>query len=79
MTNHFEVERPSLPAIALTTDSCMLTASIEEGYVDQIFARQIHALGKENDVLIVLTTRAHSDALYHAITAAKERQWISFY
>ena len=61
MLNHFEVERPPLPVIALSTDIAVLTAVSNEGHYDQIFARQIQAFGKEGDVLLTpLVTVAYA-------------------
>lgn len=71
MLNHFDVERPPLPAISLSTDVSLLTSS--DGHQEQIFARQIQALGREGDVLLVLSTSGNSDNLLHAISAANDR------
>lgn len=73
MINHFDVERPPLPVIALSTDMSILTAVSNEGHHDQIFARQIQALGQEGDVLIVLSTTGNSDSLLQAVDAANDR------
>jgi D-sedoheptulose 7-phosphate isomerase len=73
MINHFEVERPSLPAITLTGDISSLTSVANDSYYNQIFARQIHALGQENDVLIVLSTSGNADNILQAVNAANDR------
>ena len=73
MLNHFDVERPPLPVISLSTDMAVLTAFTNEGHYDQIYARQIQALGQEGDVLLVLTTSGNSDNLLHAVNAANDR------
>lgn len=73
MLNHFEVERPPLPVITLTTDMPALTAIANEGHYDQVFARQIQALGQENDVLIALTTTGNSNSVLNAVNAANEK------
>lgn len=73
MNNHFEVERPPLPVIALSNDISTLTAVANEGHYDQVFARQIQALGQEGDVLIALTTTGNSDSVLHAVNAANDR------
>lgn len=73
MLNHFEVERPPLPVIALGHDLSALTAIANEGHYDQVFARQIQALGHENDVLIAVTTTGHSNSILNAIHAAHEK------
>ena len=73
MLNHFEVERPPLPVIALSTDIAVLTAVSNEGHYDQIFARQIQAFGNEGDVLLTLSTTGHSDNILQAVNAANDR------
>lgn len=73
MLNHFEVERPSLPVIALNSDSASMTAIAHYSHCDQAFARQIHALGHERDVLMVLTTSGNSDSILNAVNAANDR------
>lgn len=73
MLNHFEVERPSLPVINLTGDPICLTSFANENHYGQAFARQIQALGQEQDVLVLLTTSGNSDSLLHALHAANER------
>ena len=73
MLNHFEVERPPLPVIALSTDIAVLTAVSNEGHYDQIFARQIQAFGKEGDVLLTLSTTGNSDNILQAVNAANDR------
>ncbi len=73
MLNHFEVERPPLPVIALTTDMSALTAVGNDGHYDQIFARQIQALGQQGDVLLALSTSGNSDSVLHAVNAANDR------
>ncbi|KTC84716.1 D-sedoheptulose-7-phosphate isomerase [Legionella drozanskii] len=73
MINHFEVERPSLPVIALTTDMSSLTSVANDGHYDQVFARQIQALGHEGDVLIALSTSGNADCILHAVNAANDR------
>lgn len=73
MVNHFEVERPPLPVIALSTDVSILTAASHEGQYNQVFARQIQAFGQEGDVLIVLTTSGNADNILLAVNAANDR------
>lgn len=73
MLNHFDVERPPLPVISLSTDLSVLTAVMNEGHYDQIFARQIHALGQEGDVLLALSTSGNADSILHAVNAANDR------
>lgn len=73
MLNHFEVERPSLPVINLSVDSVSVGSFANENHYGQVFARQIQALGQEQDVLLLLTTSGNSDSLLHALQAANER------
>lgn len=73
MLNHFDVERPPLPVMALTTDMTAMTAIANEGHYDQVFARQIQALGQENDVLIALSTTGNSNSILNAVNAANEK------
>ena len=73
MLNHFDVERPPLPVFSLSTDISVLTAVMSEGHYDQIFARQIQALGQEGDVLLTLSTTGNSDNVLHAVNAANDR------
>ena len=65
-------KRPGLPAIALTTDSSFITAfANDEGYED-VFARQVQALGKEGDILIGISTSGTSTNVMRAFEQAKE-------
>lgn len=73
MLNHFEVERPPLPVINLCADPICLSSFANEHHYAQVFARQIQALGQEQDVLIMLTTSGNSDSLIQALQAANER------
>ncbi|MBN9231802.1 MAG: phosphoheptose isomerase [Legionella sp. 40-6] len=73
MLNHFEVERPSLPAYNLSADAASISSFANEHHYNQVFARQIQALGQEQDVLLMLTTTGNSDSMLHALQAAQER------
>lgn len=73
MLNQFEVERPSLPVFNLSSDATSLSSSANDNHYSQFFARQIQALGQENDVLLLLTTSGNSDSMLHALHAANER------
>ena len=73
LINHFEVERPPLPVIALNTDPAIMTAIADEnGYAD-LFAKQIQAIGQEGDVLLVITTSGNTDSILRAVDAANDR------
>lgn len=69
----FERERPSLPAIALTTDSSTLTAISNDYHFDQIFAKQISSLGQTGDVLLAISTSGNSSNVVEAIKMAQQR------
>jgi D-sedoheptulose 7-phosphate isomerase len=73
MMNHFERERPSLPVITLTTDSAILSGFGLEGHFDQVFSRQIQALGQAGDVLLTLSTSGNAMSLLNAVHAAHDR------
>jgi D-sedoheptulose 7-phosphate isomerase len=70
----FERERPELGAIALTTDSSILTAIGNDYDFDRIFAKQVRALGQSGDVLLALSTSGNSANVLAAIEAAHERE-----
>ena len=57
---HFEKPRKALPAIALTTDTSILTAVGNDDGYEYVFSRQVEALGKKNDLLVILTTSGSS-------------------
>jgi D-sedoheptulose 7-phosphate isomerase len=73
LVNRFEMERPGLPAIALTTDSSALTSIANDYSYDDVFAKQITALGRNNDVLLAISTSGNSENVNRAIDAAHER------
>lgn len=69
----FRRERPGLPALALTTDTSVLTAAANDHGFETIFARQIEALGREGDVLFLHSTSGESENLLRAAAAARAR------
>ena len=69
----FERERPELGAIALTTDTSIITAIANDYSYEQIFAKQVRALGQSGDVLLAITTSGSSPNVLAAIQAAHER------
>jgi phosphoheptose isomerase len=73
LLNRFEMERPPLPAIALTTDSSTLTAIGNDYSYDDIFSKQIKALGQNGDVLLAISTSGNSANIIRAIDAAQDR------
>ena len=76
MLNRFEMERPGLPAIALTTDSSTLTSIANDYQFDDIFAKQIRALGQPGDVLLAMSTSGNSPNIVNAMHAAHDRDMI---
>jgi phosphoheptose isomerase len=74
LLNRFEMERPGLPAMALTTDSSTLTSIANDYAYREIFSKQVLALGREGDVLLAISTSGNSDNVAAAILAAHERQ-----
>lgn len=73
MLNRFERERPGLPALALTTDTSTLTSVANDYHFDEVFARQVRALGHEGDILMVYTTSGNSPNILSAVVAAHDR------
>jgi D-sedoheptulose 7-phosphate isomerase len=73
LINRFEIERPALAAIALTTDSSVLTSIANDYDYNNIFSRQVRGLGMANDVLIAISTSGNSINVVEAIHAAHER------
>lgn len=69
----FQKERRAVAAIALTTDTSILTAIGNDDAFDRVFARQIEALGESGDVAIGITTSGGSKNVLKAFTVAKER------
>ena len=73
LLNRFEMERPGLPAMALTTDSSTLTSISNDYAYEEIFSKQVRALGKPQDVLLAISTSGNSENVCRAISAAHER------
>ncbi|MFA7665598.1 MAG: phosphoheptose isomerase [Burkholderiaceae bacterium] len=73
LIGRFERERPELAAIALTTDSSILTAVANDYSFEQVFARQVRGLGREGDVLVAISTSGNSPNVLAAVEAARER------
>jgi D-sedoheptulose 7-phosphate isomerase len=74
MLNRFEMERPGLPAVALTTDSSTLTSIANDYSYDQVFSKQVSALGQQGDILLAISTSGNSTNVNRAIEAAHERE-----
>jgi D-sedoheptulose 7-phosphate isomerase len=73
LLNRFELERPGLPAVALTTDSSTLTSIANDYAFLEVFAKQVRALGQPADVLLAISTSGNSENVVRAIHAAHER------
>src|SRR3990170_3792932 len=74
LVNRFERERPGLAAMALTTDSSTLTSIANDYDYEQVFSRQVSALGSPNDVLLAISTSGESKNVLRAIRAAHDRE-----
>lgn len=74
LLNRFERERPGLPALALTTDSSTLTSISNDYSYEEIFSKQVRALGKSQDVLLAISTSGNSENVIRAVAAAHERE-----
>jgi len=74
LVSRFNFDRPGLAAIALTTDTSILTAIGNDYGYDYVFARQVEALARPGDVLLVITTSGGSKNVLRAVTAARERE-----
>lgn len=71
--SRFNFDRPGLPAIALTTDSSMLTAIGNDYGFEKLFRRQLEAMGNKGDIFIGISTSGNSTNVLEAIEAAKEK------
>jgi D-sedoheptulose 7-phosphate isomerase len=73
MVGRFERERPELPAISLVTDTSILTAVANDYAFEQVFAKQVRALGIAGDILLALSTSGNSANVIAAIESAHDR------
>lgn len=73
MLNRFERERPALPAITLTADSTTITAIANDYSFNEVFSKQIRALGQSSDILLAITTSGTSANIVQAVQAAHDR------
>ena len=72
LVNRFERERPPLAGLALTTDSSALTSIANDYSFDQVFEKQLRALGRKGDVLLAISTSGNSATVVAAMRAARE-------
>jgi D-sedoheptulose 7-phosphate isomerase len=75
--NRFQIERPPLPAIALTTDTSILTSIGNDYGYAEIFAKQLKALGREGDVAFALSTSGNSPSVLRALEVCKKMGIVS--
>ena len=73
MLNQFERDRPSLPVIALTTDVATITAIANDFDFDDVFSKQLRALGQSGDILVVYTDANNSANIPKAIATAHDK------
>lgn len=74
LVNRFQTERPSFPGLALTTDTAAITAIANDYHFNEIFSKQLSALGKSNDILLIITTGGNSPNLIEAVKAAHAKK-----
>ena len=73
LLNRFEIERAPLAAIALTTDTSTLTSIANDYHYDQVFAKQVYALGRPGDVLLAISTSGNSPNVMAAMAVAQQK------
>ena len=73
LLNRFEMERPGLAALALSTDTSTLTSIANDYSYEQVFSKQLSALGRSGDVLLAISTSGNSANIVAAVHAAHER------
>jgi len=73
LVNRFEINRPGLASIALTTDASVLTSIANDSAYEMIFSRQVEALGAKNDVLLAISTSGNSPSVTRAVQAAADK------
>jgi len=71
--NRFQMERRPLPALALTTDSSIITSVANDYRYEEVFSKQIQALGVEGDILLAISTSGKSGNILSAIRTAREK------
>ena len=71
-TNRFLIERPPLPALALTTDTSALTAIANDYDYSQVFVKQLQALGKAGDIALAISTSGNSPNVLAAVETCKK-------
>ncbi len=74
LLNRFENERPPLAAMALSTDTSTITSIANDYHYNEVFSKQVRALGQPNDILLAISTSGNSANVMEAIQAAHDRQ-----
>ena len=74
LLNRFEKERPPLAAVALSTDTSTITSIANDYHYNEIFSKQVRALGQPSDILLAISTSGNSPNVMEAINAAHDRQ-----
>jgi D-sedoheptulose 7-phosphate isomerase len=77
LVNRFQIDRDALAAIALTTDTSILTSAANDFAFDQIFSRQVRALVQEGDVVVGISTSGSSANVVNGVIAAKNKEAIT--
>ncbi len=75
--NRFRMDRPPLPALALTTDTSAITSIANDFDYKEIFAKQVKALGKEADVALAISTSGNAENILAALDACKKLKIIT--
>lgn len=73
MINQFEAERPSLPALCLNTDNSIITSIANGQKPEEVYAKQVRALGQSSDVLLAIATKGDSRVVIKAVEASLAR------
>ena len=73
LVGRFEIERPGIPAVSITSDTAILTSASNDYSFDLVYARQIEALGDDKDVLICFSTSGNSENIVQALKTAKTK------
>ncbi|SJL82119.1 phosphoheptose isomerase [Vibrio palustris] len=73
LLNRFETERPSLPALAMASDATSLTAVANDYAYQEVFSKQVRALGQQGDILLAISTSGNSKNIIKAMEAAVTR------
>ncbi|WED21449.1 phosphoheptose isomerase [Vibrio sp. JC009] len=73
LLNRFETERPSLPAMSLNSDTTTVTAVANDYHYQEVFSKQVRALGQAGDILLAISTSGNSKNVVKAMEAAVTR------